>query len=289
MKRREKTKIKEFYIEGIYPTKPVPFFMDTEKQDSDFLLNIWKIKYKRLIVTLLMQETSENNGVTAYWIGKYLGISPGNVRKVLLELKNHGFVRIRETEYKKKKRYEYFMDDFIKKYINILNPFLGVDYEEEAEFILSCIIKRGLINPKLKVTERNMKEYFKQYPLPEYIGDKASQIAKSLGIISMDTFLIWDVDEKMYEKDGFLIPYGVAFNALREAIIKNYLTFIFGEKDRIKKLEIYPYLRLYQFYTYDEFIEDAQALYEHSEDVIDRMFFRKPEFFPDSKNGGNKS
>jgi len=288
MKIRRKVKSAKNYRVGWTAREPTPWEIEQyekEQEEEAFYYRLWKRETNRLIVTLLMQETNEHKGMTGYDIGKFLNISPGNVRKVLLELKKYDLVLLNETYHKKRKRNEYFMDKSRKCYLNQVNPYVGVDYEEEAEFVLLCLSERELILPEHRITRDDIKPYSDPDSLSYKIGNAALRKADESEFIYPDNTI--SLENADYEK-AYLFSYGIAFNAIRGTIIGSYLTDVFGNEERIKELGIFPYPTLYRFYKFEEFIEDAQSLKNRTE-VIDRMFFRKPKFFPDSKNGGNKS
>jgi len=249
---------------------------------QDFLNRIEKNQDYIDITNKLITETNEDKGLTAYEISKDLGMDQGNVRKRLVELKKENFVLINKRPRKERMRHEYWMTEDQKKRLISLIPWIGVDYEEEVEDILILLSERKLINPANEIKKRS--EYRDRSSLSYTIGKTALSVAQEIEVyIDTPTIEI----EKLHVED--LVPYGIAFNAIRDAIFKKHLKCVFGNKERIRKLNIFPYPRAYEFYELEEFIKDAEALKNRSEKVIDRMFFRKPEFFPDSKNGGNKS
>ncbi|MCD6467352.1 MAG: hypothetical protein J7L10_05480 [Methanomicrobia archaeon] len=234
------------------------------------------------IINKLIIETDRSKGLTSYEISKDLDMDQGYVRRYLVELKEANLVLMNEKPKRGRMRHEYWMDIYRKRWFFMNIPWIGVDYEDETEDILILLSKRKLMNPKNEIKKKS--KYRDIFSLSYNIGKLALSVAQE---IENDIYLPTIEVEKRDIED--LIPYGIAFNAIRDAIFKGYLKDVFGEKERIQRLKIFPYPRAYEFYDLDEFIEDAQALYEHSEEVIDRMFFRKPEFFPDTKNGGKES
>lgn len=234
------------------------------------------------IVNKLIIKTDRGKGITAYKISKDFAMDQGNVRKYLIDLKEANLLLMNKNPKNGRMRHEYWLDEYRKRWFFEWIPWIGVDYEEEIEDILILLTERKLINPEYAITE---KAEYRDCPSLSYdVGKTAlsiiQEIERSIRLPTTDV-------EKFDVKE--LTRYGIAFNAIRDAIFRDHLKDVFGDKERIKQLNVFPYPRAYEFYEIEEFIEDAESLYERSENLIDRMFFREPEFIPKIKNGGNKT
>jgi len=233
------------------------------------------------IINKLIIETDKDKGLTAYRIAKDLAMDQGTVRKYLIDLKEEDEVLMIERPKKGRMRHEYWMDMKRKTFFIAHLQYLGVNYEKEVNEILILLSERKLINPKIEIKEKT--EPRNRYSLNYRIGDEAFNIAQNL----IDTYAYF---YKLSPEDKVeLFPYGIAFNTILDAIFRGHIKRLFGNKERIKELNIFPYPRIYEFYDFEEFVKDAKSLKEKSKKLIERMFFREPEFIPKIKNGGNKS